>query len=657
MGDDRKAEYEMAPTSDPENPDPPAEKAELGTEEDGSQQWSGLSKEELLRVADTPAWNWTRNILLILFWIAWVVMLIVAIILVVKAPSCPDVEWHEKSPIYQVYLRSFRDKDNDGYGDLGGLIAKVKTIKEDFNAETILLSPLFKQDNESTYFGQETVDFKDVDPSIGTLEEFKSLIEQVQVNGMHLILEFDPNHSSDQHEWFEKSRQAKEGEEYWDYYIWADEANDEWKNYKGESAWTLDDVRGQYYYHFYEESQPDLNFNSDNVKSEIKAIMEFWLDEMKVDGFVLANFDRLLEPPMVTVGRKKRQAEDMATDGTTVLPPDMMMTTSTPEMRNSTPKDGSPEPGATDGYPTQYESIGQATTELPEDVAKLLDDLNQVVYENSYLGKYRVLIPQHSGPVEQNILYRRENGQGFPMCLSFAQSLNDEITNYDISLQMETLTGEKDEAGNSVEKHGWAVGHSQISRLASRTGDNARALLMLMFSLPGTPMPYYGEELGLVDVDGENGWLGPYPWTGDANGGFSTNTSIEPWMPVAKDIQTVNLEAQKGTEEEENKDSDLAFFKNLSTLRKQPSLLAGVYEDVMVSTKLFAFTRHFEGWPRYLAVFNFGDDQEDKTVIDKAISGKVVLSASGKMMDEEVQLNKLTISGNDAFLIEYEEQA
>lgn len=125
MGDDRKAEYEMAPTSDPENPDPPAEKAELGTEEDGSQQWSGLSKEELLRVADTPAWNWTRNILLILFWIAWVVMLVVAIILVVKAPSCPHTEWHEKSPIYQVYLPSFKDKDNDGYGDLGGkLLAK-----------------------------------------------------------------------------------------------------------------------------------------------------------------------------------------------------------------------------------------------------------------------------------------------------------------------------------------------------------------------------------------------------------------------------------------------------------------------------------------------------------------------------------------------------
>lgn len=121
MGDDRKADYEMAPTSDPENPDPPAEKAELQTQDDGDdQQWSGLGKEELLRVANTPAWNWTRNILLILFWVAWVLMLVIAIILVVKAPSCPDLEWYQESSMYGVNVRSFQDSDGDGIGDLNG---------------------------------------------------------------------------------------------------------------------------------------------------------------------------------------------------------------------------------------------------------------------------------------------------------------------------------------------------------------------------------------------------------------------------------------------------------------------------------------------------------------------------------------------------------
>ena len=190
--------------------------------------------------------------------------------------------------IYQIYPRSFLDTNGDGIGDLQGVIAKLDYLKE-LGIHAIWLGPCFRSPNVDN--GYDVSDYRDIMEDFGTLEDMRCLIRQMHERGMKLILDLVPNHTSDQHIWFQESRKGKDNP-YSDYYYWYDTPPNSWGSLFGGSAYEFDPVRGQYYLHSYAPQQPDLNWDNPAVVREIQAIVDFWVD-MGADGFRIDVIDQI----------------------------------------------------------------------------------------------------------------------------------------------------------------------------------------------------------------------------------------------------------------------------------------------------------------------------------------------------------------------------
>ena len=196
------------------------------------------------------------------------------------------VDWWQKTVIYQVYPRSFQDSDNDGVGDIKGITSRLDYIK-DLGVETVWISPIYKSPMKD--FGYDVSDYRAIDPTFGTMADFDELVTEIKSRGMKLMLDYVPNHSSNEHDWFNKSI-AREGQ-YSDYYIWRDGTGpngtgppNNWISVFGGSAWEFVPQRNQSYLHQFLIEQPDLNFRNPKVHEEVLDNMRFWLDK-GVDGF------------------------------------------------------------------------------------------------------------------------------------------------------------------------------------------------------------------------------------------------------------------------------------------------------------------------------------------------------------------------------------
>lgn len=189
--------------------------------------------------------------------------------------------WWNQATLYQIYIRSFHDSNGDGVGDLNGIKEKLPYLK-DLGVDGIWITPFYTSPGKD--FGYDIANYREVDPLFGTLEDFKALIKDTHAAGLKLIIDQAFSHTSDQHEWFQKSRERVSGFE--DYYIWSDEVPNNWQSIFGGNAWEYDEVRKQYYMHNFLKEQPDLNFHNPKVQLEILDIMKFWLD-LGVDGFRL----------------------------------------------------------------------------------------------------------------------------------------------------------------------------------------------------------------------------------------------------------------------------------------------------------------------------------------------------------------------------------
>ncbi len=181
--------------------------------------------------------------------------------------------------IYQIYPKSFRDSNNDGIGDIQGIIEKLDYLS-DLGINAIWLCPCYKSPGHDN--GYDISDYRSIAPEYGTSDDIKRLIKEMHSRNMKLIMDLVPNHTSNEHIWFEKSRNGDE--KYRDYYYWFDEPLNNWQSSFGESAWQYDEKRRQYYLHSYTPEQPDLNWTNPSVVKEIQDIVDFWVDR-GVDGF------------------------------------------------------------------------------------------------------------------------------------------------------------------------------------------------------------------------------------------------------------------------------------------------------------------------------------------------------------------------------------
>lgn len=192
--------------------------------------------------------------------------------------------------VYQIYPKSYMDSNNDGIGDLQGIISKLDYIK-DLGVDYVWLSPVNKSPQHDN--GYDISDYYDIDPMFGTLEDYKELIREANSRGMKMMLDLVLNHTSDEHEWFQK---ALAGDEYYkDFYIWRDESN-EIETYFAKNAWTYSSEVGQYYFHLFDTHQPDLNWKNENVRREIYKMVNFWID-LGVEGFRLDVIDLIGKEP------------------------------------------------------------------------------------------------------------------------------------------------------------------------------------------------------------------------------------------------------------------------------------------------------------------------------------------------------------------------
>lgn len=191
-----------------------------------------------------------------------------------------ETEWWKKSIVYQVYPKSFRDSDGDGFGDLNGLTEKLPYLKK-LGIDVIWLNPIYQSPQVDN--GYDISDYRKIEPTLGTMEDFDRLLLEAHKTGIKIILDLVVNHTSDKHFWFEEAKKSKENP-YHDYYIWKDEVPNNWGSSFGGSTWEYVETVDQYYLHLFAKGQPDLNWENPNVRREVYDILKFWLDK-GIDGF------------------------------------------------------------------------------------------------------------------------------------------------------------------------------------------------------------------------------------------------------------------------------------------------------------------------------------------------------------------------------------
>ncbi|HEY6454987.1 MAG TPA: alpha-amylase family glycosyl hydrolase [Steroidobacteraceae bacterium] len=480
--------------------------------------------------------------------------------------------WWQSGVIYQMYPRSFQDSNADGIGDLRGIISRLDYLVE-LGITAVWISPIYP--SPMADFGYDVADYCNIDPVFGTLAEFDQLVAELHRRDLKLILDFVPNHTSIEHAWFRASRSSRLDPQR-DWYIWRDPSPTggpptNWLSEFGGAAWTWDAPTQQFYYHAFLADQPDLNWRNPEVQEAMFNVMRFWLAR-GVDGFRVDAIHMLFE------------SEELI--------------------------DNPPNPAWHTGKSPARRLLRVHSSDQSETHA-MIRQMRRVADE----FPDRVLIGEANLPYPRLMLYYGESLRGFHLPFNFhllkapwqAPPIAELVRQYEAALPAGAWPN-------------WVLGNHDLSRLIDRVGGIAQARLaaMLLLTLRGTPTIYYGEEIGMRDVEippqsvrdpwernvpglglGRDPCRSPMCWTPQPGAGF---TSGFPWLPLGAQFTRVNVQ-----DESQDPGSFLSLYRALLALRRaEAALSVGSYRERWVAPQLFMYERT-EGTHRLLVALNFSE--------------------------------------------------
>jgi alpha-glucosidase len=520
--------------------------------------------------------------------------------------------WSEGAVVYHIYPRSFQDTNGDGVGDLQGVIQRLDYLKS-LSVTAIWLSPFYP--SPMADFGYDIADYCDVDPTFGTLKDFKELLASAEQHGIKVIIDLVPNHTSNEHAWFKESRQAASDPKA-DWYIWRDAADQDaqgqqippnnWRNVlTGESAWEWDTARKQFYLHSFDVRQPDLNWINPEVREAFKNIMRFWLD-LGVDGFRVDAVGWLSKDPLLS--------------------------------------DDALNPDYIEGESLKYDALIHVNSRGWPSLFGYLSGMADVLKEEQYQNKERFMVTEAYPERQDSVFLYMMFYVGMDPAVAAPFNFEGTGLPWEAEPWRRFLdrfhTALRQLSPLSIASN--AFGNHDVARLATRLGiERARSVAVMLLTMPGMAFIYYGDELGMenghippaliqdpADKGGHNRGAGrdpertPMQWTNGTNAGFSD--AAKPWLPVADTYPTRNVDT-----ESESADSMLSLYRLLGKLRADSKALRYGQFTILESgnTDVLLFERTYGHDTRYVTGINFSE-QAASCKLPHNIDGVVVSSVS-----------------------------
>ena len=537
-------------------------------------------------------------------------------------------KWWKEAVVYQIYPRSFKDSNNDGIGDLRGIIEKIDYLDQ-LGVDAVWLNPVYQSPNDDN--GYDISDYRAIMDEFGTMEDLEELMELLHEKDIKLIMDLVLNHSSDEHQWFKESRKSKDNP-YRDYYIWKDGKNgappNNWKSFFGGSTWKYDEETEQYYLHLFSPKQPDLNWENPKVREEIYEMINWWL-EKGVDGFRL---------DVINLISKDQRFPDGAEEGQK-------------------------------GY--EYFANGPRVHEfIQEMAAETYNNYDAMtVGETPFVDK------------DEALNFVKEDREEFSMIIPFEHLELDKkadwekITNWDLKELKDLMSEWQYKLQNN---NGWTslyfCNHDQ-PRIVSRYGDDgqyrkesAKMLGTMLHTLRGTPFIYQGEEIGMTNISFESlsdfddietrGYIKevqekgelskeeileianyrtrdnartPMHWNDSKYAGFS---EAEPWLKMNSNYPEVNVEKDLAAE-----DSVFEYYQKMISLRhKYPVFAYGEYDILLKEDQnIYAYQRLGKE-NNLLVLLNFSSREVDYDLTDQLELEKAELILNNYQKEADFEL-------------------